>query len=81
MSLSVAERKDLAEEWCRKAKGKYVLTTGTNQIWTSFFVCCLFIRFQFHRMDQVIIHVGCMSLTDSKELVSCCLWCVLKIII
>ncbi|XP_024908837.1 N-acetylneuraminate lyase isoform X2 [Cynoglossus semilaevis] len=41
MSLSVAERKDLAEEWCRKAKGK---------------------------MDQVIIHVGCMSLTDSKEL-------------
>ncbi|KAG7513185.1 hypothetical protein JOB18_000634 [Solea senegalensis] len=41
MSLSVAERRDLAEEWCRKAKGK---------------------------MDQVIVHVGCMSLKDSQEL-------------
>ncbi|XP_044218627.1 N-acetylneuraminate lyase [Thunnus albacares] len=41
MSLSVAERKKLAEEWCQKAKGK---------------------------MDQVIVHVGCMSLKDSQEL-------------
>ncbi|CAK6955310.1 N-acetylneuraminate lyase [Scomber scombrus] len=41
MSLSVAERKMLAEEWCKKAKGK---------------------------MDQVIVHVGCMSLKDSQEL-------------
>ncbi|XP_070817083.1 N-acetylneuraminate lyase [Chaetodon trifascialis] len=41
MSLSVAERKSLAEEWCQKAKGK---------------------------MDQVIVHVGCMSLKDSQEL-------------
>nr|XP_019936977.1 PREDICTED: N-acetylneuraminate lyase [Paralichthys olivaceus]XP_019936978.1 PREDICTED: N-acetylneuraminate lyase [Paralichthys olivaceus]XP_019936980.1 PREDICTED: N-acetylneuraminate lyase [Paralichthys olivaceus] len=41
MSLSVAERKILAEEWCLKAKGK---------------------------IDQVIVHVGCMSLKDSQEL-------------
>ncbi|PWA21002.1 hypothetical protein CCH79_00007262 [Gambusia affinis] len=41
MSLSVAERKDLAEEWCLRAKG---------------------------RMDNVIIHVGCMSLKDSQDL-------------
>uniref|UniRef100_A0A665V9C8 N-acetylneuraminate lyase n=1 Tax=Echeneis naucrates TaxID=173247 RepID=A0A665V9C8_ECHNA len=41
MSLSVAERKTLAEEWCQKAKGK---------------------------MDQVIVHVGCLSLKDSQEL-------------
>lgn len=41
MSLSVAERKSLAEEWCEKAKGK---------------------------LDQVIVHVGCMSLKDSQEL-------------
>lgn len=41
MSLSVAERRALAEEWCRKAEGK---------------------------MDQVIVHVGCMSLKDSQEL-------------
>lgn len=24
-------------------------------------------------MDQVIVHVGCISLKDSQELVSCCL--------
>ncbi|XP_014910285.1 N-acetylneuraminate lyase [Poecilia latipinna] len=41
MSLSVAERKVLAEEWCLRAKG---------------------------RMDNVIIHVGCMSLKDSQDL-------------
>ncbi|XP_035508915.1 N-acetylneuraminate lyase [Morone saxatilis] len=41
MSLSIAERKLLAEEWCNKAKGK---------------------------LDQVIVHVGCMSLKDSQEL-------------
>ncbi|KAM7410127.1 hypothetical protein PAMA_001531 [Pampus argenteus] len=41
MSLTVAERQILAEEWCQKAKGK---------------------------MDQVIVHVGCMSLKDSQEL-------------
>ncbi|KAF7664730.1 hypothetical protein LDENG_00167110 [Lucifuga dentata] len=41
MSLSVGERKMLAEEWCHKAKG---------------------------RMDQVIVHVGCLSLKDSQEL-------------
>ncbi|XP_060933976.1 N-acetylneuraminate lyase isoform X1 [Limanda limanda] len=41
MSLSVAERKILAEEWCLKAKGK---------------------------IDQVIVHVGCMCLKDSQEL-------------
>ncbi|KAM7388380.1 hypothetical protein PAMP_024558 [Pampus punctatissimus] len=41
MSLTVAERKILAEEWCQKAKGI---------------------------MDQVIVHVGCMSLKDSQEL-------------
>ncbi|XP_076009660.1 N-acetylneuraminate lyase [Genypterus blacodes] len=41
LSLSVGERKDLAEEWCQKAKGK---------------------------MDQVIVHVGCISLKDSQEL-------------
>ncbi|XP_072295205.1 N-acetylneuraminate lyase isoform X2 [Eucyclogobius newberryi] len=41
MSLSVAERKALAEDWCHKAKGK---------------------------MDQVVVHVGCMSLKDSQEL-------------
>ncbi|XP_053549963.1 N-acetylneuraminate lyase [Bombina bombina] len=41
ISLSVQERKHLAEEWVRCAKGK---------------------------MDQVIVHVGCLSLTDSKEL-------------
>lgn len=43
VSLSVAERKALAEDWCQKAKGK---------------------------MDQVIVHVGCMSLKDSQELAS-----------
>ncbi|XP_069006367.1 N-acetylneuraminate lyase [Embiotoca jacksoni] len=41
MSLTLVERKILAEEWCQKAKGK---------------------------MDQVIVHVGCMSLKDSQEL-------------
>ncbi|XP_013860107.1 N-acetylneuraminate lyase [Austrofundulus limnaeus] len=41
MSLTVAERKVLAEEWCQKAKG---------------------------RMDQVIVHVGCMSVKDSQDL-------------
>lgn len=41
MSLTVAERRLLAEEWCQKAKGK---------------------------MNQVIVHVGCMSLKDSQEL-------------
>ncbi|KAM3876137.1 N-acetylneuraminate lyase [Diretmus argenteus] len=41
MSLSVAERKTLAEQWCQKAKGK---------------------------MEQVIVHVGCMCLKDSQEL-------------
>ncbi|KAF6714892.1 N-acetylneuraminate lyase [Oryzias melastigma] len=41
MSLSVAERKALAEEWCRTARG---------------------------RMDQVIVHVGAMSLSDSQDL-------------
>ncbi|XP_056894268.1 N-acetylneuraminate lyase [Takifugu flavidus] len=41
VSLSVAERKSLANEWCLKARGK---------------------------MDQVIVHVGCMSLKDSQEL-------------
>lgn len=41
MSLSVAERKALAADWCQKAKGK---------------------------LDQVIVHVGCMSLRDSQEL-------------
>ncbi|CAG5864945.1 unnamed protein product [Menidia menidia] len=41
MSLTLSERKDLAEEWCKRAKGK---------------------------MDQVIVHVGCLSLKDSQEL-------------
>ncbi|MED6279824.1 hypothetical protein CHARACLAT_004695 [Characodon lateralis] len=41
MSLSVAERKLLAEEWCQRAKG---------------------------RMDNVIVHAGCMSLKDSQDL-------------
>lgn len=41
MSLSVEERKILAEEWCQRAKGK---------------------------MDQVIVHVGCLSLKDAQEL-------------
>uniref|UniRef100_A0A8C8A2P6 N-acetylneuraminate lyase n=1 Tax=Oryzias sinensis TaxID=183150 RepID=A0A8C8A2P6_9TELE len=40
-SLSVAERKALAEEWCGKARG---------------------------RMDQVVVHVGAMSLRDSQDL-------------
>ncbi|XP_053743507.1 N-acetylneuraminate lyase [Synchiropus splendidus] len=43
MSLTVAERKLLAEEWCKRAKGK---------------------------LDQVIVHVGCMSVKDSQELAS-----------
>ncbi|XP_061593648.1 N-acetylneuraminate lyase [Cololabis saira] len=41
MSLTVAERKLLAEDWCKKAKGK---------------------------LDQVIVHVGCMSIKDSQDL-------------
>ncbi|XP_064186499.1 N-acetylneuraminate lyase [Anguilla rostrata] len=41
MSLSVEERKKLAEEWCGKGKGK---------------------------LEQVIVHVGCMSLKDSQDL-------------
>ncbi|XP_073498711.1 N-acetylneuraminate lyase [Phyllobates terribilis] len=40
-SLSVQERKRLAEEWVKHARGK---------------------------MDNVIVHVGCLSLEDSKEL-------------
>ncbi|XP_067370304.1 N-acetylneuraminate lyase isoform X2 [Channa argus] len=50
MSLTVAERKILAEEWCLKAKGNFLL-----------FAC-------LYRMDQVVVHVGCMSLKDSQEL-------------
>ncbi|XP_006635343.1 N-acetylneuraminate lyase isoform X1 [Lepisosteus oculatus] len=41
MSLSVEERKRLAEEWCQRGKGK---------------------------LDQVIVHVGCLSLKESQEL-------------
>lgn len=41
LSLTVAERKILAEEWCKKAKGK---------------------------MNYVMVHVGCLSLGDSREL-------------
>ncbi|XP_027016474.1 N-acetylneuraminate lyase [Tachysurus fulvidraco] len=40
-SLTLQERKQLAEEWCRQGKG---------------------------RLDQVIVHVGCLSLKDSQEL-------------
>lgn len=84
MSLSVAERKILAEEWCQKAKGRQVITQplGLNldadvefyadeekkefavSNISSVFACVC-------RMDQVIVHVGCMSLKDSQELVSC----------
>ncbi|CAI9596614.1 unnamed protein product [Staurois parvus] len=41
MSLSVQERKRLAEEWVKHGRGK---------------------------MDNVIIHVGCLSLEDTKDL-------------
>ncbi|XP_069835439.1 N-acetylneuraminate lyase [Dendropsophus ebraccatus] len=41
MSLSVEERKRLAEEWVKHARGK---------------------------MDNVVVHVGCLSLQDSKDL-------------
>lgn len=41
MSLSVQERKRLAEEWVKHARGK---------------------------MDNVVVHVGCLSLEDSKDL-------------
>ncbi|XP_066548142.1 N-acetylneuraminate lyase isoform X2 [Amia ocellicauda] len=41
LSLSVEERKKLAEEWCQRGKGK---------------------------LDQVIVHVGCLSLKESQEL-------------
>ncbi|KAL1022940.1 hypothetical protein UPYG_G00034500 [Umbra pygmaea] len=41
LSLTVEERKQLAEEWCRKGKNK---------------------------LEQVIVHVGCLSLKDSQEL-------------
>lgn len=34
MSLSLEERKLLAEEWCRKAKGKWVI--AGNSIFTQF---------------------------------------------
>ncbi|KAG8555478.1 hypothetical protein GDO81_017716 [Engystomops pustulosus] len=40
-SLSVTERKKLAEEWVRHARGK---------------------------MDNVIVHVGCLSLEETKDL-------------
>ncbi|XP_075688276.1 N-acetylneuraminate lyase isoform X2 [Rhinoderma darwinii] len=43
MSLSVLERKRLAEEWVKHARGK---------------------------MDNVVVHVGCLSLEDSKDLAS-----------
>lgn len=33
-------------------------------------VLCLCVRSCFYRMVQVIVHVGCMSLKDSQELVS-----------
>ncbi|CAN9500523.1 unnamed protein product [Ophioblennius macclurei] len=41
MSLTLEERKKLAEEWCQRGQGK---------------------------LDQVIIHVGCMSFKDTQEL-------------
>uniref|UniRef100_A0A672ISH1 N-acetylneuraminate lyase n=1 Tax=Salarias fasciatus TaxID=181472 RepID=A0A672ISH1_SALFA len=41
MSLSVEERKKLAEEWCKRGHGK---------------------------LEQVIVHVGSMSVKESKEL-------------
>uniref|UniRef100_A0A667XUX0 N-acetylneuraminate lyase n=1 Tax=Myripristis murdjan TaxID=586833 RepID=A0A667XUX0_9TELE len=41
VSLSMEERKVLAEVWCREGKGK---------------------------LDQLIVHVGCMSLKDTQEL-------------
>ncbi|XP_063795843.1 N-acetylneuraminate lyase isoform X2 [Pseudophryne corroboree] len=41
MSLSVQERKKLAEEWVKHTRGK---------------------------MDSVVVHVGCLSLEDSKDL-------------
>lgn len=34
---------------------------------------CVCVLATLFRMDQVIVHVGCMSLKDSQELVSCCL--------
>ncbi|XP_062854891.1 N-acetylneuraminate lyase [Trichomycterus rosablanca] len=40
-SLTLQERKQLAEEWCRQGKGK---------------------------LEQVIVHVGCLSVKDSQEL-------------
>ncbi|KAK3566094.1 hypothetical protein QTP86_025696 [Hemibagrus guttatus] len=40
-SLTLQERKQVAEEWCRQAKGK---------------------------LDQVIVHVGCLCIKDSQEL-------------
>ncbi|XP_072537463.1 N-acetylneuraminate lyase [Salminus brasiliensis] len=40
-SLSLGERKQLVEEWCRQGKGK---------------------------LDQVIVHVGCLNVKDSQEL-------------
>lgn len=41
MSLSIEERKKLAEEWCQRGQGK---------------------------LEQVIVHVGCMSVKESQEL-------------
>lgn len=77
MSLSVAERKILAEEWCQKAKGRRVLAQPLDLMpmwmkkmsWQHFL--CVLMFACLCRMDQVIVHVGCMSLNDSKELVSC----------
>lgn len=45
---------------------------------TMFTVCdlffCLHVCARLYRMDQVIVHVGCLSLKDTQELVSCCLY-------
>lgn len=80
MSLSVNERKLLAREWVEKARGKWV---GTHFIYALSFMqgLVLFIYWFWHvwilvctclnRMDEVIVHIGCTSLKESQELVSC----------
>lgn len=83
MSLTVEERKMLAREWVEKSRGKWVVI-HFNIRWAScrrrlrlvlfiYLFLCLWVHVCacLCRMNEVIVHVGCLSLKDSQELVSC----------
>ncbi|XP_040560658.1 N-acetylneuraminate lyase isoform X1 [Gallus gallus] len=61
LSLSIQERKQLAEEWMCQGKDKWVffVITETSSNLLNLLLC---------RLDHVIIHVGALSLLESQEL-------------